>query len=98
MTYKMASHLPSLILDAMLSLPAVLISIRNRLSLQPRSPSRLGGATNPKPPITTTSSEREMAEDDEDCENESNASDAAENSWIRLHQTQGGANPNPWVP
>ena len=87
----MASHLPSLILDTMLNLPAILISIRNRLSLQPRLPSRLGGVADP-------SGEREMAEDDEDCENESNASDAAENSWIRLHHTQGGANPNPWAP
>lgn len=87
-----ASHLPSLILDGLLNLPAVLISIRNRLlPVQPFLPPQNVAALTPKPP-SLKPGEREGSEHDEatsEWEAESNTSETAENSWVRLHQEGG---------
>ncbi|KIL69847.1 hypothetical protein M378DRAFT_157079 [Amanita muscaria Koide BX008] len=97
MTYKIASYLPSLILDAILNLPAVLIYIRNRLS--PAPPASSTGQPGPRP-TTAAQAGRDTSGSDEtapDWEAESNASDAPEHSWIRLQRSQDGGG-NPWVP
>jgi hypothetical protein len=92
-TYRLASHLPSLLLDGLINLPHFLISIRNRLL--PVQPFREPPADLPPPvmerkPTTTelteqlhTSSESETTSD---ADIESNAGDAVDSSWVSLHQ------------
>ncbi|KAF8623484.1 hypothetical protein AX15_006267 [Amanita polypyramis BW_CC] len=93
-TYKIASRLPPLVLDTLLNLPAFLISIRNRLL--PAQPFVLSpGASAPPANPPAAPIERDATDDDEatsEWEAESNASEAAESSWIRLHRTQEGEN------
>lgn len=97
-TYKAASYLPSLILDGLLSLPHILISIRNRLlPVQPfiDSPPEL------PTPVTTKESkpipsqpqdEHHEISSSSEMENlsegdiESNAEDMVESAWVRLDQ------------
>jgi len=98
-TYRLASHLPSLLLDGLINLPHFLISIRNRLL--PVQPFREPPADLP-PPVTErkpartelteqlhTSSESETT----DADVESNAGDMVDSSWVSLHQkvTEGDA-------
>lgn len=94
-TYKVASHLPTVVLDGLLSLPHFLISVRNRLLLvQPfRDP-----PTDLPPPVTAkqdkpataeVKEEREVTSDVEinsDADVESNAGDTVESSWISLNK------------
>lgn len=87
-----ASHLPAFILDGLLNLPAVLISIRNRLlPAQPFLPPQNVVALTPKPPPVKPG-DRDGSDHDEatsEWEAESNTSETAENSWVRLHQEGG---------
>lgn len=93
----MASHLPSVLLDGLLSLPYFLISIRNRLlPVQPfRQPSE-----NLPPPVTAVQQEKtvttEVKEESQDCTSEieansdadieSNSGDTVESSWVSLNK------------
>jgi hypothetical protein len=99
-TYRLASYLPSYILDALLNLPSVLISIRNRLlpvqpRLDPNAP--LGPATAPPAPITLApSASAAVSETEQDAEASETASEAdveggsidgssgAESTWVSL--------------
>ncbi|KAK2466830.1 hypothetical protein APHAL10511_001088 [Amanita phalloides] len=97
-TYKIASHLPYVILDGLLNLPAVLISIRNRLLPVQVQPSPPRNVTAPEAKRPAMASERDVSETEEtnetsEWEAESNASEAAEGSWITLHPAQEGGNP-----
>ncbi|KAF8636490.1 hypothetical protein AX17_003305 [Amanita inopinata Kibby_2008] len=92
MTYKMASFLPSLALDALLNLPAFLISVRDRLLpvqpfIQPSNPMNAVPPTAESTGVARHESETAQENDEVGSEGdvESNASDAADSSWIRLH-------------
>ncbi|KAF8965227.1 hypothetical protein BDZ97DRAFT_1699675 [Flammula alnicola] len=95
-TYKIASHLPSLLLDGLINLPHFLISIRNRLL--PVQPFRDPPADLP-PPITAKSATKTAAaepkdetqesseiETNSDADIESNAGDTVESSWVSLNK------------
>ncbi|KAF8226776.1 hypothetical protein L208DRAFT_1393274 [Tricholoma matsutake] len=97
-TYRIASHLPSLILDGLLNVPYILISIRNRiLPVEPflrRPPDfPLPPPVAPKRASTTNDNEgherdesgNERSETNSEADVESNASE----SWISLHGAQG---------
>ncbi|KAH9483940.1 hypothetical protein JR316_0003418 [Psilocybe cubensis] len=94
-TYKVASHLPTVLLDGLLSLPHFLISIRNRLL--PTQPFR-DPPTDLPPPVTakqTKSVVSEVKEDKDassdleissDADVESNTGDTVESSWVSLNK------------
>ena len=99
-TYRLASHLPSLILDGLLNIPHILIAIRNRIL--PVEPFLRPAQDFPLPtPITpgraavgdTSDAYRqderrdECSESSSEADVESNASESVD-SWISLHKTQ----------
>ena len=92
----MASHLPSVLLDALLNLPYFLISIRNQLlPVQPfRQPPE-----NLPPPVPTVKQENsvktEVKEESQKStseiesnsdDTESNSGDTVESSWVSLNK------------
>ena len=90
-TYRVASHLPSLILDSLLNIPHFLISIRNRIL--PVDPFFRRAPDLPLPPpvtprTVTTANNREghdeSSETSSETDAESNASESVD-SWISLH-------------
>ncbi|KIM49354.1 hypothetical protein M413DRAFT_438540 [Hebeloma cylindrosporum] len=92
-TYRLASYLPSLVLDGLINLPHFLISIRNRLL--PVQPFREPPADLPPPvaerkPATTELKEQlhtpSESEATSDADVESNAGDTVDSSWVSLHQ------------
>jgi hypothetical protein len=99
-TYRIASHLPTLILDGLLNIPHILISIRNRIL--PVEPFRRDPDFPLPPPVTprrpTAANNNEGQEHDEngsersetnsEVDVESNASESVD-SWISLHGAQG---------
>ena len=87
-TYKLASHLPSLLLDGLLKLPYVLISIRHRLlPIQPfrGPPPELPAQVEVKEEPHDSPSSSEV-ENSSDADVESNAEDTVESSWVSLKQ------------
>ena len=93
-TYRVASHLPSLILDSLLNIPHFLISIRNRIL--PVDPFFRRAPDLPLPPpvtprTATTANNREghdesgheRSETSSETDAESNASESVD-SWISL--------------
>ncbi|PFH54259.1 hypothetical protein AMATHDRAFT_53151 [Amanita thiersii Skay4041] len=98
-TYKLASYLPSLLLDRLLNLPAFLISIRNRLlpiqlHVSPSQAPPRAAVPNPSALLPDKQNSQESAQDNNhddvgsEAETESNVSEAADNSWIRLHHSR----------
>ncbi|KAJ3499929.1 hypothetical protein NLJ89_g10012 [Agrocybe chaxingu] len=97
-TYKIASYLPSILLDALLNLPHFLIGIRNRLlPVAPyhRPPTNLPSPVNAKkvnPEVESKEvSSRSTSPDVEtssDADVESNAGDTVASSWVSLHKKQ----------
>jgi hypothetical protein len=100
-TYRVASHLPSLILDSLLNIPHILISIRNRIL--PVEPFFRRAPDLPQPPPVTPrcataantdeghgqdESGNERSETSSEADVESNASESVD-SWISLHGAQG---------
>ncbi|PPQ93237.1 hypothetical protein CVT25_015235 [Psilocybe cyanescens] len=94
-TYKVASYLPTIVLDGLLSLPHFLISIRNRLL--PAQPFRdppmdlplPATAKQDKPATADIKVETEISSDVElnsDADVESNAGDTVESSWVSLNK------------
>ena len=89
-TYRVASHLPSLILDSLLNIPHFLISIRNRIL--PVDPFFLPLPPPVAPRAATTANTREghdesgheRSETSSETDAESNASESVD-SWISLH-------------
>jgi len=104
-TYRVASHLPSLILDGLLNIPHFLISIRNRIL--PVEPFVRQIPDLPLPPPVSPrrvipadggggdehdESGNERSETSSEADAESNASESVE-SWISLHGAQGSEGP-----
>ncbi|GLB34778.1 putative fungal family of unknown function (DUF1776) [Lyophyllum shimeji] len=98
-TYRIASYLPSSILDILLNIPHFLISIRDRLL--PAEPYMLPTPDTRPPPVApkpsiataassqpTSESERDVSENSSEADVESSASDGVDNSWIRLHKNR----------
>ena len=92
-TYRLASHLPSLLLEGLINLPHFLISIRNRLlPVQPfrEPPVDLPPPVTERKPATTELKEQlhtpSESETNSDADVESNAGDMVESSWVSLHQ------------
>ncbi|KAL0946791.1 hypothetical protein HGRIS_012964 [Hohenbuehelia grisea] len=94
-TYRVASHLPSIILDTLLMIPHVLISIRNALLpvqpyIRPSVPSTLPPPSSVPPPLDISSSEHEdsgheLSETGSEADVESNPGDGGEDgSWVSL--------------
>ncbi|KDR81713.1 hypothetical protein GALMADRAFT_239864 [Galerina marginata CBS 339.88] len=91
-TYEFASHLPSLVLEGLLSLPHFLISLRNRLlPIQPF----LDPPISLPPPVTAKQEQEKetlaQIKDDTSSENsdadvESNTGDTVDSSWVSLHK------------
>ncbi|KAF4614562.1 hypothetical protein D9613_003140 [Agrocybe pediades] len=95
LTYKFASHLPSLLLDGLLNIPYFLISLRNRLlPLQPfRSPptdlplpvtARQDKAAAPAAAKATPERLSDI-ESNSDADVESNEGDTVDSSWVSLN-------------
>jgi len=104
-TYRIASNLPSLILDGLLNLPHFLISLRNRIL--PVEPFVRQTPDVPQPPpvppmgVATADSGgvheheeagNEPSETSSEADAESNASESVD-SWISLHGAQGNEGP-----
>ena len=100
-TYRIASHLPTVLLDGLINLPYFLISIRNRLL--PVQPFRAPLANVP-PPVTSKHAppkdeapapektpESSDFETNSDADVESNIGDAAESSWVSLNNKHADA-------
>ncbi|KAF8077767.1 hypothetical protein FPV67DRAFT_1557226 [Lyophyllum atratum] len=98
-TYRLASYLPSSVLDILLNIPHFLISIRNRLL--PVEPFIRPPTENIPPPAaskpstvgaesgqTTVESEHEASENSSEVEVESDASDGVGSSWISLQKAR----------
>jgi hypothetical protein len=91
-TYRVASHLPSLILDSLLNIPHILISIRNRIlpvepfRWDPNLPSRRTSTASGNEGHEPHDNENERSETSTEADAESNAS---ENSWISLQGALG---------
>ncbi|KAF8201760.1 hypothetical protein BJ912DRAFT_1117148, partial [Pholiota molesta] len=100
-TYRIASHLPSLLLDGLINLPHFLVSIRNRLL--PIEPFRTPPTDLPPPVtakqasintvITPTTAKEDTPESSEvetssDADVESNAGDAVDSSWVSLNNSK----------
>jgi len=97
-TYRLASHLPSFLLDGLINLPHFLISIRNRLlPVQPfrEPPVDLPPPVTERKPATTELKEQlqtpSESETNSDADVESNAGDMVDSSWVSLHQKVTGA-------
>lgn len=94
-TYAAASHLPAILLDAVLNLPYFLISIRNALlpiaphviAPAPRAPARA-----PQPAAAAASSTSEKQAEGPDSEHEINSSDTG--SEADVESNEGGES---WV-
>jgi hypothetical protein len=93
-TYRIASHLPSFILDVLLNIPHFLISVRNRLL--PVEPFVRPNPENPLPPAdasrlsTAPSSQCDTSpESNSEADVESNT-DSVDSSWISLQGERGG--------
>ncbi|KAF9473779.1 hypothetical protein BDN70DRAFT_867110 [Pholiota conissans] len=100
-TYRIASYLPSLLLDGLINLPHFLISIRNRLlPLEPfrAPPSNIPPPVTAKRPSAIASTSTEVTtkakeetpdasevETNSDADIESNAGDTVESSWVSLN-------------
>ncbi|KAF5373655.1 hypothetical protein D9758_000779 [Tetrapyrgos nigripes] len=104
-TYKVASHLPSLVLDTLLNLPAFLISIRNALlPTQPFvMPRRLGSdvhfphpPASPAGPPSTTARSKPESEHDESSNNE--LSETGSEADVESNEGDGTGVESSWVP
>lgn len=92
-TYRVASHLPSLILDGLLSLPHTLISIRNRLlpvqpfiDSPPDLPAPVTTKDNKSAPSQDETSSSSEAESFSEADIESSTDDIAESTWVSLEE------------
>ncbi len=101
-TYRIASHLPTVLLDGLINLPYFLISIRNRLlPVQPfRAPlanvpppvaSKRTKAPKDEAPAPEKTPESSDFETNSDADVESNIGDAAESSWVSLNNKHADA-------
>ncbi|KAG5735289.1 hypothetical protein E4T56_gene14997, partial [Termitomyces sp. T112] len=91
-TYRLASYLPSSLLDTLLNIPAFLISVRNCiLPVEPfvRPPENLPPPVRPAPAAALDIDEEnhDHSEASSEADVESNASDGVSGSWVSVQES-----------
>ena len=88
-TYKYASFLPSLILDALLNIPHFLVGLRNAMLPveSPSAPADLPPVEPPVAPIATEQHDDTSSEAGSEADAESNPGESS-HSWVRLRKSE----------